>query len=327
MRFMCRFASVACVVALTVAAAGQDFGEWFGAPVGRLSPRATVGARGYLQQDVDGQDAEMCWVDHRLAASIPLSQGETYDWSVFTGVRALDFHTGATLPDAGERFPGELWDVRFGTASRTVLDNGWTLGGRLQVGSPSDHPFASLDEVVLSADAFLRVPWRESLSWIFLLNVSTNREFLPCVPIPGVALAYEPSEQLRLLAGVPLSSVHWEPLDRLELDASYLLLRNVHAQVGYRIAEGVKVYGGFDWDNDVFLRHDRRDEDDRLFHYEKRLTAGVRWDITRNVFLDGGTGWAFDRFWFEGEDYGDRGERRLGLDDGPFVFTQLGIRF
>ena len=38
-------------------------------------------------------------------------------------------------------------------------------------------------------------------------------------------------------------------------------------------------------------------------------------------------GWAFDRFFFEGDRYEDRGFNRLEIADGPFLRIQLGVRF
>jgi hypothetical protein len=73
-------------------------------------------------------------------------------------------------------------------AARWKLDNGWIVGGDLVVGSASDRPFASIDEISFQADALLRVPWRESFAWIFLLNYSNIREFAPHFPLPGVTL-------------------------------------------------------------------------------------------------------------------------------------------
>ena len=172
----------------------------------------------------------------------------------------------------------------------------------------------------------MRVPAGEKNAWLFLLNYSNNRELLPNVPIPGIAYHYRPDERLNVLAGVPMTKIWWEPLERLTIDASYFVPRNVRAQVSYALLESLRLHAGFDWTSQRFFRHDRQDNDNRLSYYEKRLALGARWDIRENVWLDLAGGWAFDRFWFEGEDYGDRGDNRLDLSDGPFVRLQLGLR-
>jgi len=45
------------------------------------------------------------------------------------------------------------------------------------------------------------------------------------------------------------------------------------------------------------------------------------------MWFDAGGGYAFRRFFFEGEDYGDRDDNRLIVGDGPFVSLRLGARF
>jgi hypothetical protein len=53
----------------------------------------------------------------------------------------------------------------------------------------------------------------------------------------------------------------------------------------------------------------------------------VRWDITRNVFLEASGGYAFDRFWFEGQSYEDRDQNRINIDSGPIFMLRLSGRF
>lgn len=43
--------------------------------------------------------------------------------------------------------------------------------------------------------------------------------------------------------------------------------------------------------------------------------------------LDINDGWAFDRFFFQGENYGDRWQDRVSLEDGVFFGGQIGYRF
>ena len=108
---------------------------------------------------------------------------------------------------------------------------------------------------------------------------------------------------------------------------NYFALRKVHAQVTYEMMKPVSLYTRFDWDNDRFFLADRFDDDDRLFFYEKRIGGGVKIELARNVYLDLSGGFAFDRFFFEGEDYDDRNDNRIELDDGPFAAIRIGVDF
>ena len=94
--------------------------------------------------------------------------------------------------------------------------------------------------------------------------------------------------------------------------------------MGYELIDDVEIYGLFAWKNDAYLRHDRPDNDDQLIYFEKHVRGGVHWQILEQLSLDLSAGWAFDRFYFEGEDYGDRGDNRLDIDDGPIA--QLSVR-
>lgn len=302
--------------------------EWLLRPtLGGLQPSLSAESALSPDRGVAGQAADFGLVRHRLRGIAPLTQSPQHEWALFGRLEELDIDTRALLPTTGEAFPDALWDLGLGTAARRRLDNGWILGGALQVGSPSDRPFASLDEVTLSADAFLRVPWSTAWAGIALLNYSTGREFAPELPLPGFALAYEPDRQLSVLAGIPFSSIRWAPTGGLELTAAYLLLRTVRAQVSLRLLEPLRVFAGFDWESQRFFRHDRQRDEDRLTAYEKRIGGGLRWDPTPRLFAEASGGYAFDRFWFEGEKYRDRDVNRLELGDGPYLQLRLGVRF
>lgn len=307
--------------------AQQGPGWFFGPALGKLDFSLSYDAAWYPDRPVSGQNADLGFSLHRVRLLAPIAQSDRFEWAAVGGLKVLPIDTHAILPDSRREFPDQLWDVDLGTAARWKLDNGWIVGGDLVAGSASDRPFAGIDEMSFQADALLRVPWRESLAWIFLLNYSNNREFAPHIPLPAVTLAYEPGPHLQILAGVPYTSIRWSPASALEIFASYSIVRTVRTRVSYRILSPLSVYAGFDWDNQRFFRHDRTDEDARLSYYEKRIGGGIRWDITQSVFVDAGGGYAFDRFWFEGEDYSDRNVNRIDLANGPFATLRVGMRF
>ena len=74
-------------------------------------------------------------------------------------------------------------------------------------------------------------------------------------------------------------------------------------------------------------RHGRRKESNRLWYFEKRLVAGVRWQVRDRCHLDFSGGYAFDRFFFEGERYEDRSFNRLDVSGGVFLGVQIVWRF
>ncbi len=201
-----------------------------------------------------------------------------------------------------------------------MFSNGWIGGGSLSVGSASDKPFHSINEMTVGVNAFLRVPQGDHNAWLFSLSYSPTSE-LP-FPIPGVAYIYQPSDYLRINIGLPFA-VWYRPWDDLTLELSYMLLRTVHARAAYRVCAPVRVYAGFDWSNESYFLADRNDENDRFFYYEKRLSAGVQVFLRRQALLDISGGYVFDRFYFQGHQYNDRNHDRIDVGSGPL----LGLRF
>ena len=118
-----------------------------------------------------------------------------------------------------------------------------------------------------------------------------------------------------------------ETTEKLALQPSYLMLRTVHAKISYEPADGWTVYSRFDWQNQRWSRAGRADHDDRLYYYEKKAAVGLQWDFLDNCALDLHGGFGFDRFLFEGEDYGDRRTNRISISDGVFLGAMIRWRF
>ena len=327
---------VAASVAASAFAQENLFQQWFSPTMGEQPVIADYDVMINFSSDTDQRARDLWMHRHELNVSVPVYQDGQREWTVFGTFGLVDIDSDARLQRSGprllrrwlpgDRLPGELYDLRFGTSYRQQLENGWIAGGSLSFGSTSDELFASGDEIVVGANGFLRVPHGERNAWIFLLNYSNNRDFLHNIPIPGFAYQLDNGPQLRALLGIPLTSVHWKPVEKLELDFAYRIPRRIHGEVSYRLTDPLKLYLAYDWHNDRWLRADRHDDDDRMWYYEQTLMAGVRWDWCNCGWLNFGAGYAFDRFFYEGDDFDDRHESRIDLDDGPIVRLQVGLR-
>jgi hypothetical protein len=296
--------------------------------LGKLGIRSDYRATVVPDQPVGGQPADLGLIQHDFTLTGPVSQSATDEWGASVRIRAQDFDTRAVLPDTGESFPDELYNIRFGTSYRHRFPTGWTAGGYLMVGSPSDRPFASMDEVEINATVFLSVPARQRDAWLFFLNYSNIREFLEDIPVvPGFGYAYRPSEEFTAVITTGIASVQYRPTEKLTLIASYVAIRTVDARIIYQIFRPVRLWVGFDWGSERYLRADRRDSDDRLFYHEKRVRVGAIIGLARQFYIDVTGGYAFDRFYFEGESYSDRHDNRIDVGDGPFAALRLGVRF
>jgi hypothetical protein len=237
------------------------------------------------------------------------------------------YFTHAVLPDTQQRFPSELWNVQTGGNYRHLFDNGWIAGGGVSVGSASDKPFHGLDEMSVSANASLRVPQGEHNAWIFSLNMSSNSQVLPFVPIPGVAYFYNPGPSFQALLGFPFASATWRPTEDVTLQASYALLTTFHGRAYYRITRPLSAYAGIDFENQNWYRVGRVNVNDRFFYYDDRLTGGLQWSLSRRAVFDLSAGYAFDRFYFEGTSSTSQNFNRIDVGDGAFVAGSFRLRF
>jgi len=312
-------------LAIPAAAVGQQLEQWINPTLGELKPEADYRATLYPDQPVRGQATDIGWFEQRVTFSTPLWQDSSNELA-FTGyARFQDLDHHAVLPDIGEPLPDELWNIRFGPAYRHRFDNGWVGGTVVLVGSASDKPFDSRDELTVVATAFLRIPHRERNAWLLSLSYTNSGEYGD-VPFPGLAYIYSPSEQFTAVIGIPFSSIRAHPFERLTINIHYVPVRTVVARLIYEIFRPLRFLAGFDWDHDAYFRAGRSDKDERLHYYEKRVTAGFRFDL-RHVGLELTGGYAFDRFFFEGERYSDRRDNRIDVDDSPFAVAKLSLRF
>jgi hypothetical protein len=307
------------------AASGREpLGLFGGGEVGHMPYRGDYRVTWFPDEEVKGQLTNLGSVRQDLSITCPIWQCAPDELSLSALIRNELFHTGAVFPDTGQPFPEQLWNIRLGTTYRHLFDNGWVTGGTLSVGSASDKPFHSIDEMTLGVNGFLRVPQGEHNAWLFTLSYSSNSE-LP-IPIPGVAFLWQPSEQFRMNIGLPLV-VMYRPTEDLTFDFSYMLLTTIHARATYRVLPQVRIYFGYDHENESYLPADRPEEKDRLFYYDERLTAGVQYLVSRCAILELSGGYTFDRYYFEGHSFSDRHQNRIDVGEGPFLSADFRVRW
>jgi hypothetical protein len=301
--------------------------RWIGGEIGKTRPSLNYQFLGYSPEEVAAQGKDFKLNEHGLFTLVPFLQGSERDASAYLNLRVQDVGTAAILPNTGESFPDELWNIRLGGQYRQRFDNGWIGGVALGFGSASDKPFASWDEVFLDVNLFARMPDGGRNAWLFFLNYSKTREFLPNVPLPGVGYWYEPNDQARLVVGIPFAFLNLRPMKEVSFSFSYFFVRSVRARVTYSPLGFLHLYGNFEWRNESYYRAERQDDKDRLFYYEKQIAAGARVSLNRRFSLDLSGGYAFDRFYFEGRNYEDRDRNRVSIGNGPFAALRAGVSF
>ena len=310
------------------AAAQAELLQWVDPTLGKLMGRADYRIQFYSDERVEGQPTRLDLTQHNVTLIAPLFQNSTDEWSASARMRYQNYDTEAVLPDTGERFPQELWDARAGLSYRHKFENQWILGGNVTIGSASDKPFHSEDELNVRATGLLRVPRGERDAWLLSLTYTNDQQIFGYrhLVVPGIAYLWVPSDTFKAVIGVPFTSVEYKPFESFTLEASYFPVRTFRARATYVVFRPLRVFLGFDADHDSYFLADREDKDDQLFYYEKRITAGMRFDL-RHVGIELTGGYAFDRFYFEGERYSERHQDKFDVDDGTFVAVRLGFRW
>ncbi len=318
-----------CLIAMAGSASAQssEIQEWMGPTIGEAKPRAEYKLVYYPEEQVHGQATNLRLLEHSFNIVVPFAQDESNEWTMSGDTSYKRIGTSARLPDTHQRLPNELWIIDLGGSYRHKFDNGWIGALGVNVLSPSDKPFDSLrGETVLHVTSMVRIPYRERDAWILSLFYGSDTEFVGGIPVPGLAYNWVPSDHLNAVIGAPFSSVEYKPIDPLTLEAQYFPLRRMRARATYTLFRPLRLFTGFDIDNDHYFLADRLFRSDRLWYYEKRATAGARFDL-RHVGFQVRGGYAFDRYYFTGDDYSDRRHNRIDVDPGPFVTAGVAVRF
>ena len=309
------------------AAAQSELQAWLNPEMGKQIPRADYRYTFYPERKVEDQQTHFTMTEQRVTLFAPLNQDSTNEFAFAAKTLYQDIDTRARFPEAGGRFPSELWDASASVSYRHKFDNGWTGGVALTVGSASDEPFNSVDEMYFRLVALVRVPQGERNSWLFSLIYASDEEvFGRTLPVPGIAYAWVPSDRFRAVIGFPFSMIQYKPFESLTLDAEYFPIYTVRSRATWEIFRPLRAYVGFQWDSDHFYRADREDKDDKIFYREMRLYAGIRFDL-RHIGFEVTGGYAFNRFYFEGEGYSDRHDNRIDVGSTPFIVGKVNLRF
>ena len=316
------------LVRATPAEAQAELLQWVDPTLGKMMGRGDYRIQFFSDERVEGQNTRLDLTQQNFTLVTPLFQNSTDELAMSARLRYQDYDTKARLPDSGQRLPEELFDARAGLSYRHKFENEWTLGGSVTVGSASDKPFHSEDELVVQAAALLRVPSGPRNAWLYSLTYASDVEIfhLRHIPVPGIAYVYSPSESFTAVIGFPFASVEYKPFEALSLEVAYFPVRTVRARATYVIFRPLRVFIGFDADHDSYYLADRGDKNDQLLYYEKRLTGGIRFDL-RHVGVEITGGYVFDRFYFEGERYSERNENRFNVGDGTFISGRLSFRW
>jgi hypothetical protein len=305
---------------------GALFQPW---PEGQVS-RGGGNLKFYTEEDVEDSSEDFSMWGFGVNDTVPLYQNGDHEVLFSVNYRNLQIDTGARLPRSpDEEFPEELHRLNLGLIYRRDLGEGRSGVLRVGVGSASDELFSD-ETTIISAAVMTRLPdGRGRNAWILGLTYQNRRsnEDLDHIPLPTASYQMAFGERNWAVVGIPFNGLHLETENRIKVDLSYLLLRTVRAKLAYGFTEKAEVYGAFAWESESYWREEREDEDDRLTFSEKRLGLGLGYQLSERVKLGAEAGWSFDRFVYEDEDYSDRKDNWLEIEDAFYARLVLKISF
>ena len=307
--------------------AAEGIGTRFG--LGVLAGRFGIpgyGAMWIPAQPVAGQNTDLTVLRQDLSVFAPIYREGADTAAVGVGVQNRLFWTSAVLPDSHRPFPSTLWDIEAGMAYSHQWDNGWTTGVAVSAGSASDRPFVQGNVLVAGLTVYNAFPAEGRDAWVLGLNYAPTSDFP--YPLPVVFYYWQPSDDTQVGLGLPFF-LRWHFLPEWTAEALWVPIRTVNARVTWNPADrpGLRVYGAFAWWNESFFLSDRVDEQERFYSFEKRIYGGLQFDLPYRLRLDISAGYVFDRFFFQGKQYGDRMHDRVNVGAGVFGAIQLRLQF
>ncbi|QDU98863.1 DUF6268 family outer membrane beta-barrel protein [Lignipirellula cremea] len=308
--------------AMTPSSRGGMGGIGTGGPMGGSGDGAPFSAYAFFQPEsnLQNQSGSLQVRGEGFSLGLPVSKGPNGIWILNTRLEHNTFDTSVALPGGTQPFPDELWNINFGLMHIHPLENGWSAGGMVGIGSASDQPFASIREMNANVLAFLNIPTGERDAWNFSLFYSPLGQL--AFPIPGIAYAWRPSERFQMNIGLPFS-LNYRPTDALTLNLSYLPLTNGNASLRWAPSEFWTIYGGYQTKSQGYELAERVQTQDRFFTFDQRLIVGVRRTLVAGFVLDGSASYLFDRSYFVSDSFFGSEAERLRVDPGAQLMLRL----
>jgi hypothetical protein len=225
--------------------------------------------------------------------------------------------------------------------------SGWQAGLTLGFGyagasgGSGDNLFSDANAWYGQASLLVGKKFNKTDGLVFVLDYDGNRTYKPDVPIPGVAYQKlifgnpDPARQggkfeptLLLTLGVPYTSVHWQPLDHLTVDAWFLLPEDFSLRVDYDLLGGKRlgVFGALETRREAFHWNRLTSGTSRLLYYQRRAELGLRWTPAHKVNLLVAAGYAFGQELTTGFD-SSNDDKLTDLSDEPYLRVGLEVGF
>jgi len=175
----------------------------------------------------------------------------------------------------------------------------------LGVESPSDKPFHSLRETTLQFTAVSAPPGdlkgKKENYWLYFLNYSSTRSFLPNIPLPGASYTIPTRSGWTYSLGLPFLSISYMDFPHWSFQATggpYFY----SAALSYG-PPAFQVGLSTSWSQTAYFLSERSLKEERLFIDQKEVALNMKCPLSEKLFLEGKIAYRFDQSFRTGKSY------------------------
>lgn len=271
----------------------------------------------YAPANVAGSDRELEQRQWRVRGQAPVWKSEKTEVTFGADAGDLVLHHPSTVLDTYRNVQGTIGVRRFGVENQVRSFN-------FGYGSASDRPFARSENSFINANYLHQF----NAKWWGALNYSNNRNFANGIPLPGFFYVAEMTREETLLLGLPF--VFWRKRyeSGFDVQSTVFFPWNYSFQAGYFWKPFTGLSLMYEHRPQQYFRDDREKNEERFFYREQKASLVFSHAFIPSVLqlrVEGG--YAFNRSFFEAENFSDKKRFDIPIDDALYAGVHLTSQF
>jgi hypothetical protein len=232
--------------------------------------------------------------------------------------------TYLSIDSSDPALPDRLSDQAIAIGAPLAKIDEWVVAGIVGIGFAGEHAFKG-DGYYAKATLVVGKEIDENSSFGFGLDYDGNRSVYRDIPLPGFVYNRKISNTLALAAGVPVTSIHYKPNERLAIDLYWYLIDRFGVSVGYEVVDHWSLFAELTDRTETF-QMDGLSGHDRLFFEQRTIEAGVRYKPSEHCRFIAAAGYAFKREFTTGWNVTDSDEL-ADISDEPYLRVGFDVSY
>lgn len=230
--------------------------------------------------------------------------------------------------DANSPLPENLTELKGGHQFISTIDDQRRWGVNTQLGSASDEAFHNWSVIDIGVTAFYSQDKSEESTWVYLLNYSNQRSFLPHIPLPGFIYIYNNKQGLMLLAGIPVVGFNYMATPKFMITLFSIIPWTHNFKLTYFLSgRKTQIYTEYKISPESYKLVDYKDSEDRVILDDHKAIAGIKFPLVENLSMDIHAGHSMNRKIYQAKRPGASTDWEENLEDQAFFNVQFGIVF